>query len=378
MPKDLWAAFIVTARYAPSLHYAGSSADYMPFQRALNSRLGRPDNTHFLEQFRYTIVASQLLSDHAHPSSYKPSIDPSLAETETNAQSTEAESVALSWQGTSSTGAIAFALVWSLHWARGAANALSGTLRIALVMLVFGIALVLSYTFLRRHWLHYLRHQAVDGASSFVSTTQAYDGAATAAITLIQEVELVSRGYRMWVWRPLASEYTTDAIYRSSPLPPVTRFEEKSQTRRCSKLRHVLRNAVLSLVDPYKQACEDLKPLANEYDLEKYYDIYEISQADLQEAKDSRVGLDLEDGESLRALRFGLQQVHILKKIVLCSLLALNADGGKQDFSKWATAVDVMQQLSSLTANATSSVDMVLNEEERKSRPGVLCYIHPG
>lgn len=350
----------------------------MPFQRALNSRLGRPDNTHFLEQFRYTIVASQLLSDHAHPSSYKPSIDSSLGETETNPQSTQAESVALSWQGASSTGAIAFALVWSLHWARGAGNALSGTLRIALVILVFGIALVLSYTFLRRHWLHYLRHQAVAGASSFVSTTQAYDGAATAAITLIQEVELVSRGYRMWVRRPLASEYTTDAIYRSSPLPPVTRFEEKSQTRRCSKLRHVLRNAVVSLVDPYKQACEDLKPLANEYDLEKYYDIYEISQSDLQEAKDSRVGLDLEDGESLKALRFGLQQVHILKKIVLCSLLALNADGGKQDFSKWATAVDVMQQLSSLTANATSSVDMVLNEEERKSRPGVLCYIHHG
>lgn len=127
-----------------------------------------------------------------------------------------------------------------------------------------------------------------------------------------------------------------------------------------------MQSAAGSLVGPYRQACEDLKPLANEYDLEKYYDIYEISRTDLQEAKESVVDLDLEDGKSLKALRFRLQQVHILKKIVLCSLLALHADGGKSDFSKWATAVDVMQQLSSLTANATSRVDMVLNEEERK------------
>lgn len=175
------------------------SADWCPSQRALNSRLGRPDNTHFLEQFRYTIVASQLLSDHAHPSSYKPSIEPCLADLDANDQSGETESVALSWQGVSSTGALAFVLVWSLHWARGAANALSGTLRITLVVFVFAIALALSYAFVRRQWLHYLRHQAVDGASQFVSTAQAYDGAATAAVTLIQEVELVSRGYRMWV-----------------------------------------------------------------------------------------------------------------------------------------------------------------------------------
>ena len=132
----------------------------------------------------------------------------------------------------------------------------------------------------------------------------------------------------------------------------------------------MLQSAVASLVGPYRQACDDLKPLANEFDLEKYYDIYEISRTDLQEAKDSVGILDLEDGESLKALRFGLQQVHILKKIFLCSLLALHADGGKLDFSKWATAVDVMQQLSSLTANATSRMDMVLNEEERKSDCG--------
>lgn len=278
--------------------------------------------------------------------------------------------MALSWQGVSITGALAFALVWSLHWARGAANALSGTLRIALIMLVFAIALALSYAFVRRQWLHYLRHQAVDGASQFVSTAQAYDGAATAAITLIQEVELVSRGYRLWVKHLFVSRYTADAIYRSSPLPPVTRLEERGQTRRCCQLRHVLHSAVASLAGPYRRACEDLKPLANEFDLEKYYDVYEISRADLQEAKDSGVGLDLEDGESLKALRFGLQQVHVLKKIVLCSLLALHADGGKSDFSKWATAVDVMQQLSSVTANATNRVDMVLSEGERKSSPG--------
>ena len=166
-----------------------------------------------------------------------------------------------------------------------------------------------------------------------------------------------------------------DTLRRSSPLPPVTRLEEKSQTRRCYKLRHILQSAVSCLVGPYRKACEDLRPLADELDLEKYYDIYEISRADLQEAGDPVVGLDLEDGESLKALKLGLQKLHVLKKIVLCSLLALNADGGMPDFSKWATAVDVMQQLSSLTANATVRLDMGLNQEERKSCQG--SYFDP-
>ena len=61
---------------------------------------------------------------------------------------------------------------------------------------MFAIALALYYYF-RRQWLHYLRVQAIESASSLTTNAQYFDAAASAGITLIQEVELVSRGYNM-------------------------------------------------------------------------------------------------------------------------------------------------------------------------------------
>lgn len=55
------------------------------------------------------------------------------------------------------------------------------------------------YAFAKRQWLKYLRHQAVEGASELVGNAQTFDSAASASIVFIQEVELVSRGYRMYV-----------------------------------------------------------------------------------------------------------------------------------------------------------------------------------
>jgi hypothetical protein len=42
-----------------------------------------------------------------------------------------------------------------------------------------------------------MRRQAVISASSYAESAHAVDAAALAAITLIQEVEVVSRGYKL-------------------------------------------------------------------------------------------------------------------------------------------------------------------------------------
>ena len=55
------------------------------------------------------------------------------------------------------------------------------------------------YYYFRRQWLQFLRVQAIEGASSLTTNAQDFDAAASAGITLIQEVELVSRGYNMCV-----------------------------------------------------------------------------------------------------------------------------------------------------------------------------------
>ena len=74
---------------------------------------------------------------------------------------------------------------------------------------VFAITLTL-YFYLRRQWLHYLRIQAIENATSLTTNAQEFDAAASSGITLIQEVELVSRGYNLCVygtfWSPMAND----------------------------------------------------------------------------------------------------------------------------------------------------------------------------
>ncbi|TKA73581.1 hypothetical protein B0A49_10922 [Cryomyces minteri] len=53
----------------------------------------------------------------------------------------------------------------------------------------------------------------------------------------------------------------------------------------------------------------------------------------------------------------------------MCSLLALEADGGKPDFHRWRIAVETMNQLSTVMAMSSEKLGSVLNEEERFTIP---------
>lgn len=69
-------------------------------------------------------------------------------------------------------------------------------------MILVPVLGVLFYAFAKRQWLKYLRHQAVDAAVTFISNAQGFDSAASGSVVFIQEVELVSRGYRMYGHTP--------------------------------------------------------------------------------------------------------------------------------------------------------------------------------
>lgn len=68
-------------------------------------------------------------------------------------------------------------------------------------MTVFLIIVILfatvSYAYMRRQWLQYLRQQSLAEISDLAVKAQELDSVIAAALTLVQEVELVSRGYRM-------------------------------------------------------------------------------------------------------------------------------------------------------------------------------------
>lgn len=92
---------------------------------------------------------------------------------------------------------LAFALAWLIHWTRGDGDFVAGRGRRAVFLAVMGIFIVVGYAYIRRQWLQYLRQQILVEISEFVGTAHDFDTAAAGALTLVQEVELVSRGYRM-------------------------------------------------------------------------------------------------------------------------------------------------------------------------------------
>jgi hypothetical protein len=315
-------------------------------QRAVNSRLGRAENAKFLEHFRYILVASQLLTDqHGHASnraSYIPNLHGSGAHLD------EYRVAATSVAGALVTATTAFASVWLIHWAKaGRLNTFSKG-RALVVISAFILLAIVLYAYAKRQWLHYLRQNAVGAATSLITNLQAFDASSSAALTLVQEVELVSRGYRI-----------------SIPLPPVTRIEDKGQGKRCLRIRKCLRGAYAANLSPFREACNYLKGLISEDDLDKYLDVYEINHLDIEEARLGFTTDEFDDLESLKALRIFQARLSVLRRILLCSLLSLEASGGKSDYSRWRIAVDSMERLATTTGEWAEKLNLLLEEEEQ-------------
>jgi len=120
------------------------------------------------------------------------------------------------------------------------------------------------------------------------------------------------------------------------------------------------------MLGPYMEACKVFRLLTEEHDLEKYFEIYEISPSDLRDIEIGASEASSEDDETLKSLKASLYRLHTVRKIFLCSLLALDADGGKPDFARWGIAVQEMQRLALMTAESTEKLNKILSEEERK------------
>lgn len=161
----------------------------------MNARVGRSDNERFLEQFGYVIVASQLLNEHNAPS-YT-----SAADILANSHPVDLPSISTTFglQGAVVTASTSFSIAWLLHWSRSRTGSGLNPRKVGVLLVLVPVIGVLFYAFAKRQWLKYLRHQAVEAAVSFIGNAQGFDSAASASVVFIQEVELVSRGYRMYV-----------------------------------------------------------------------------------------------------------------------------------------------------------------------------------
>lgn len=169
---------------------------YPMTKSAIHGRLGWNKNAGFLEQFRYIIVASQLLNEHSQPATYKrqsppppPGDWPLKSEQECGSK--------LSPVGLAVTGATAIALAYLIKRLQGVKVSDYGITTIGIVASLIVLMATLLYYYARHQWLHYLRARSMENATLLTNNAQNFDAAASAAFTLIQEVELVSRGYNM-------------------------------------------------------------------------------------------------------------------------------------------------------------------------------------
>ncbi|KFA66304.1 hypothetical protein S40285_01911 [Stachybotrys chlorohalonatus IBT 40285] len=314
--------------------------DISLFQAAVAASIDGGDNK-FLERFRYIIVASQLLSAHSMPGQSHPNLDDDASTSMSQGE------ITLTAAGlvTSVVGALSVAGISSLAVGR-APSYLTWT-RMLVLLLLLGGSVIIGRIFVRRQWLQYRRQQSMSELKTFIAGSHDFDRASSAALSLIQEVELVSRGYRL-----------------STPLPPISRLEDRSQLRRCVRLRKALKTSFTYLLGSYKETCNSVQGLSEQTDLEKYYDIYDITDFDISDTLRISDDTEFDDPESLRTLKIVAARFHTTRKMFLCALLAFDANGDDSDLQRWTAAVEALQKLNAATVHAYESLQTVLGEEE--------------
>lgn len=164
----------------------------------------------------------------------------------------------------------------------------------------------------------------------------------------------------------LFTYHCPNSSHRSKPLPPISRLDRDSQSRRCARLRRSVANSLNHAMTPYSQAFTALRELTKDIDLDKYYDIYDIRIQDVQQIAPEVHEVEYDDLESLKTLKSLLHRLHTTRKVFLCCLLAIDANGGYSDFGTWRTVVEQLKTLSTFMGEIGEALQRCAEEEESK------------
>jgi Mysoin-binding motif of peroxisomes len=132
------------------------------------------------------------------------------------------------------------------------------------------------------------------------------------------------------------------------------------------RLRRVVSESLSAVLERYIQAQHTIGLLTDPSNLEKYYDIYELSMEELAEARSASLEATVEDQYSLKCLRILFSRLYTVRKSILCCLLAIKADGCGSDIPPWTSAADEMRELATVTGEAANKIANILNEKDRK------------
>ncbi|KIX05096.1 uncharacterized protein Z518_05968 [Rhinocladiella mackenziei CBS 650.93] len=293
-------------------------------------------NEQFLERFRYVIVASQLLSDDPKPRRH-------LQDEQTFDPNT------FSVKGAAITAGISFLIAWFLHLLRRRYET-PQSLRLSeictsIVLLIGGCVLLVHFA--RRQYLDFVRHSAGSTLGKVVSNSHNFDRIAAEGLRFVQEVEIVSRGYDL-----------------SSPLPPISRLEDKQPTSRCRELRASIGSILTASISHGVEAHNAIQPFVRDLDLQRYHDIYEVSIQDYADAVTFANGTTLDPQDSLKELRFLFRLHLIARKVFLCDLLALHSGSTWYNIHQWRSTLNLLQEFDTATSHAAHELRTAIVREE--------------
>lgn len=311
----------------------------------MSSTFGQTEDARFQEHFRYLLVASQLLNEFPELGS----LHTTQAESRPDAAATSQDyryNQPLTVAGAAVATGLAFAVILLLHWARSTRLPQRKLLVAVACVATFG---VLLYVRLRLQGVKHLRQRVITSASDLTANIRGLELTSTAALSLIQEVELVSKGYRL-----------------SIPLPPVSRIDDAKGQRKCAKLRRCLKEAYSAVLPAFRDGYKALRMNLDEDAMENFLDVYDIPHHAIQEATDPTLveAATDDDLESLRSLRQVAYQYTTLRRLVLCCLMSLQPENERAASARWNAAVDTMRSLATTAAVWAEQLNDLLREAE--------------
>ena len=313
----------------------------------IDTGLSRTEDERFVEHFRYLIIASQLLSEQSVPGSFDLLAHMSSA----SAQLANSLGTTTSLEGATLAVAISFIVVWVIHWSTRIRSSSFASLWVrrcfAVLSMTFGLGLIYIYSL--RNASRRTHRSTTNATSGFVDHAHTFDGVTSTSLKLIQEVEIVARGYDI-----------------THPLPPVSRLEETKSALHCPKLRVVLDESLRSIIHQCVEAHYQLQELVDPADLHRYHVIYDIEMAEFADAVATFRQRSQEPGISLGELRFSYVVLLLSRKALLCDLLALPSARSRRDSKQWTLVSDVLQELLEGFQKATHDISTKLMEEESR------------
>jgi hypothetical protein len=130
------------------------------------------------------------------------------------------------------------------------------------------------------------------------------------------------------------------------------------------RLRKALLACYSDVLLAYRTATAAVVRFADAVSVEKYHDVYEITDFDVRDAMAGVSDKEFHDMESLRTLKIYAARFAALRKMFLCALLALDAIGDGKDLVPWTTAAEGLAQVNTATRAAYERLRSILTEEE--------------